>query len=526
MTTEERHIDIADRIEEIKLPRDHHVKEFLRRNDHIWVSEDQKMLIEQMNQGDTSATANRERNESDITKIQSVADVMRQSEKSFNDDSYKPRALSIGPIHRAAPEFQFHRSKQRKINLAAKFIKESGNKWDGFLKLFKDKIDEDNLIKGFFEEEILLEYDYDSLVWLLFLDGCAVLKFIHSYVLNTGELTELQISNADAALIHEDLFLLENQIPFKLLDLLMEQMKDKKDEYLDAIYIFVLKSNLMAPIDCWSHDLNVQGILSAVEALKRSSKLPIHLLHALRSVLLDDHDTVDDVGNVDGPNKDYLSSLDIKYPELPEHMRNMLKGMHQDNKMSFRNVQELKSAGIQIKSSDSENMRSISFSRRWFGNGGCLIIPPINVDNSTARKLLNLVAYEVRLRDSGKKACYLVTSYVHFMDLLIDNEADVKELRKAGILRHRLSSDNEVASLFNNLGSNCLLLKSEEDVFIQIKTEIDKHFEKRLPKLIAEFRRKYFSSPWALISLLFVLVTAYLTLLQDFSSTINPRAHH
>ncbi|XP_062076420.1 putative UPF0481 protein At3g02645 isoform X1 [Humulus lupulus] len=300
-------------------------------------------------------------------------------------------------------------------------------------------------------------------------------------------------------------------------------MEDKKEKYLKAIYSFVYLNNIMAPIDCWSHDLNVQGILSAVEAFKRSSKLPIHLLHALRSVLLGDHDTVDDVGNVGGPNKDNSSNVD---DTNPEDMANLLKSMQQDNKMSFRNVQELKSAGIQIKSSDSENMRSISFSRRWFGNGGYLIIPPINVDNSTARKLLNLVAYEVRLRDSGKKACYLVTSYVHFMDLLIDNEADVKELRKAGILRHRLSSDNEVSSLFNNLGSNCLLLKSDEDVFIQIKTEIDKHFEKRLPKLIAEFRRKYFSSPWALISLLFVLVTAYLTLLQDFSSTINPRAHH
>ncbi|XP_062076422.1 uncharacterized protein LOC133781453 isoform X2 [Humulus lupulus] len=136
MTTEERRIDIDDRIEEIDQAPDHHVKEFILRNNKIWVSEDQKMLIEQMSQGDTSATANGERNESDITKIQSVADVMRQSEKSFNDDSYKPRALSIGPIHRAAPEFQFHRSKQRKINLAAKFIKESGNDWDDFLCRF------------------------------------------------------------------------------------------------------------------------------------------------------------------------------------------------------------------------------------------------------------------------------------------------------------------------------------------------------------------------------------------------------
>ncbi|KAF4377968.1 hypothetical protein G4B88_004575 [Cannabis sativa] len=429
-------------------------------------------------------------NEPNITKIQSVANVMHQNEKSL--DYYAPRVLAIGPIHHAL-DLKLLRSKQLKIILAAKFITRTENRWQDLLDLITKDIEDNNLIVDFFDEQVISDYVFR---W---------------------KLKELRISSGDAALICEDLFLLENQVPFQLLHCLMEKMDNvMKEEYcLDVINMFVSKNNIMAPVDSWSQAMNFK----VVKLLKRAPIFPIHLLDALRSIIIlgDNHDH-DKVGESHDRNKGYLSFLGKNFM-FSKHMLDMFENMQQDNKMSFRNVKELKLAGIKIKSSDSKNMRSVSFNSRWFGIGGYLSIPPINVDNSTARKLLNLVAYEVCLRDSStKEACYLVTSYVNLMDLLIDNEEDVKALRKVGVLCHRLSSDYEVAHLFNSLGSNCVFLHNEEDAYIKIKKQIEKHCRKKLPKWTSEFRRNHCNSPWAM-SYLFLLVTTYMTL-KTFSSTI------
>ncbi|XP_062079333.1 putative UPF0481 protein At3g02645 [Humulus lupulus] len=515
--------------------------------------EDEEKLDQLIKQGSTM-TSTRHKNESDITKIQIVVDVMRKREEF--KDWHKPKVLSIGPTH--ASDSGLSKYKDLKMTLAAKFLKESGSPWRRSFKLVKKKI---IILKNFFDQDIISKYDDDSLAWLLFMDGCAVLEFIHIYC--TSELEDLKISSGDAALIQEDLFLLENQIPYKLLELLMKTIKeddddddddDKKVGYSAAIFSIVLNNNVMGPIDYF----HPQFFEMFERLVKKSEKNPKHLLHLLRSTLLDDdksddderdddenyhndsngddekddddendNDDDDDDDNDDDDDDDADEGLKSVYEGLLKMLKDeqeydttneMLEHMQQDNKMSFRNVQEIKSAGIKIRPSGRENMKFVSFSTRWFGISAYLNLPPINVDNTTACKLLNLVAYEMCLTD--EKASPLVTSYVHLMDLLIDNEKDVKVLRKAGILRHRLSSDSEVARLFNNLGSN-LVLGNEEDVFIEVKKQIDKHCVRRTPKWAAEFRRNHCKSPWALMSFILVLIAAFLTLKQ-FSSTIFP----
>ena len=62
---------------------------------------------------------------------------------------------------------------------------------------------------------------------------------------------------------------------------------------------------------------------------------------------------------------------------------------------------------------------------------GFLWLPPIIVDDSTRPKFFNLIAYEMC---SDFNNDYGVISYISFLDSLIDEANDVKELRKAGIL--------------------------------------------------------------------------------------------
>ena len=62
---------------------------------------------------------------------------------------------------------------------------------------------------------------------------------------------------------------------------------------------------------------------------------------------------------------------------------------------------------------------------------GFLRLPPIIVDDSTRPKFFNLIACEM-CPDFNND--YGVFSYISFLDSLIDEANDVKELRKAGIL--------------------------------------------------------------------------------------------
>ena len=99
-------------------------------------------------------------------------------------------------------------------------------------------------------------------------------------------------------------------------------------------------------------------------------------------------------------------------------------------------------------------MREIDFTT--LGCLGYLWLPPITVDDSTRPVFLNLIAYEMCLDFQND---FAITSYVSFLDSLIDEPSDVKLLRNAGILYNYLGSDDEVAQVFNEIGTWCLTLK-------------------------------------------------------------------
>uniref|UniRef100_A0A6N2N592 Uncharacterized protein n=1 Tax=Salix viminalis TaxID=40686 RepID=A0A6N2N592_SALVM len=75
---------------------------------------------------------------------------------------------------------------------------------------------------------------------------------------------------------------------------------------------------------------------------------------------------------------------------------------------------------------------------------GKVEIPPIIIDESTESLLLNLVAYE----SAAALDQLWVSSYILFMDSLIDDAQDVEELRSNGIIINYLGADQKVAKLF------------------------------------------------------------------------------
>ena len=152
----------------------------------------------------------------------------------------------------------------------------------------------------------------------------------------------------------------------------------------------------------------------------------IHLLDKLRTRLLANHDW----------QMDYLIDLETQ---------------NDLNWQLYLNIQELQAVGIHLKRStySSLSVRDIFFSTLLCF--GFLWLPPIIVDDSTGPKFFNLITYEIC---PDFKNDYGVTSCISFLDSLIDDANDVKELRKAAILYNLLGSDQEVTQLFNEIGTD------------------------------------------------------------------------
>ncbi|KAJ0078867.1 hypothetical protein Patl1_23805 [Pistacia atlantica] len=313
--------------------------------------------------------------------------------------------------------------------------------------------------------------DDDDLAWMFFVDGCALLHYIDFAVTDKEDTTIKEFKEKGIKIdylvyVQQDLFLLENQLPYRVLKLIMSCMSNQTPMII-SIEKFVF-GIIKAPRK--KHEQLDHKLLE--------KENPIHLLDLLRTRLL----RLDDKEN---------------------QMSCAIVGQPIENDLQFfRNVEELKAAGIRFRPRDTGCLKDITF------EFGTLRLPSIQVDDSTASKFLNLIAYEMCpdfLNDFG------VSSYVVFLDMLIDQAQDVKELRDKQILHNFLGSDEEVAKLFNEIGTD---LVSNPNIYRDVKSKIQRRYDNKLMTSMAQFFHEYFRSPWSAIAFLAAIIALASTVAQ------------
>ncbi|KAF5473214.1 hypothetical protein F2P56_009839 [Juglans regia] len=413
-------------------------------------------------------------------KIQKVIFLLRDHKHFVKH--YEPRVVSLGPIHHGNKKYQL--SEKFKLRLAREFVKRSGNSIKDIFMAIKKKITE---LRDCYEVEVNEKYKNDVvLTWILVIDGSAILQYICSAV--ADEFKKFKIKADSVAFCQQDLFLLENQVPYRLLEELMSlsEMKEKLEKSIDEF----IKRNL---------NMRIMNQQSSQEQAGESgkSKKPTHLLDLLRTSLL-------------GPAR--------KPKEGEQSSRKQQKNKTKNDRdwQSYRNMQELIAAGIHVKRSEDNSLRGISFSRKFNFYPGFLSLPPLIVDDSTGPKFLNLIAYEMCLdfqNDFG------ITSYISFLDSLIDEANDVKELRKARVLFNLLGSDEEVARLFNEIGTD---LVPNIDEYDDVKWQIQEYYDKTWVTWVAEFFHNHFSSPWTLLAFFGALFALALSATQTWYAVDSP----
>ncbi|KAG8471367.1 hypothetical protein CXB51_036120 [Gossypium anomalum] len=404
--------------------------------------------------------------------IQRVSPLLLNMKADFQK-CFEPRLVALGPLHHGNPKFQ--RAEQSKLKFAARFVHVSGTKRGDLFNKVKAQIDD--LRKCYMPEDVEA-YDNDKLAWMLFVDGCAVLCAVHYGM--EGKFDELN-TKADLLVFAQlDLFLLENQLPYKLLKILIGSAKDPH----------IWEQSIT--------DFIAQNVMTNIHQKRKhvvDDKDYAHLLDRLRDELLTGKEMKIDNSKIGG----ILLSC----------------GDSRRHRKTFRSIKELKESGIHVKPSTTNNLKDISFYCNFLGK---LMMPRLLVDDSTASKFLNLVALEM-CRDF--KNDFEVTSYLCFMDALIDTADDVKELRVTGMLHNYLGSDEEVANLFNKMSRD---LVPDQKRYENVTNDIHKYCNNPWTDALAQVYFTYFSTPWtflafigAIIGLLFSAIQAYFSLPQNRS---------
>lgn len=183
---------------------------------------------------------------------------------------------------------------------------------------------------------------------------------------------------------------------------------------------------------------------------------------------------------------------------------------------NFRPIRELQATGIQVSRSNSSSLKDVKFSKGIINSH--LELPAIVIDDSSKTRLLNLAAYEICDNHSNR----MVTSYICFLRSLIYHPTDVKELRSKEIIINHHGSDAQVSTILKDVAKN---LSPNYDIYSDVIKDIERHMSSRYSKhvrlWIGQLNRRYFTSPWTVMSLIAAILLIILTLMQTVYSVLS-----
>jgi hypothetical protein len=397
-----------------------------------------------------------------------------------NSDSYHPSVVSIGPYHHGKEKLK--EMEKLKVTYARQFALDNEKPID---QIYREVDAVVSNAKNCYPEDARKNLNDEQFAVMMFLDGCFIVQFLFCLYQQPGN---LKMSSHDAALVIKDLFLLENQLPFEVLTELMSFRNRDHKAQMKILTAFCDQ---------------VRAFPAGTELKEKITKIFRELQKSIT------------IGNSQGPAPDQPAAhlLELLHNQFCSRTivsenseKNSCKNNSQMNWYRYCPAEELRNIGIHFKPSKTGLFTDVQFKRGWLITRS-LYIPPLRIDSSTKSLLLNLVAYEACHNKSR------VTSYVCFMDSLIDTPRDVQVLRSKGILLNTLGSDELAAELFNQIASH---LKPDPYAYIQVKSSIDKEHRKVLKKWLAMWLRVYFNSPWTFIAFVAATFTIILTAIQTY----------
>ncbi|GFS39922.1 transmembrane protein, putative [Actinidia rufa] len=376
--------------------------------------------------------------------------------QQVNERAYTPIRVSIGSLHHGKNDLK--PMEEHKWRYLKDFLLHSQKSLEDLVKFIKER---EESIRECYEETII--FNSDKFVEIILVDAAFIievlLKYMYSGLINSSDrIFEKPMMILD---IFQDFLLLENQLPFFVLEDLFEMLVFETSTFI------VLATNFLARSDIL-HDKIPNDIAST--RVK-------HFVDLVRSFLTQRE-----------------CSPPYKWRNEP---------------VKSPTAKELHNAGIKFEAISNKNLLDIKFMN------GVMVIPKLVIDDETEGLLRNLLAFERCLYEE----CYM-TQYMWFLDELIDSSNDVEYLVESGVIENLLGDNNDASNLINKLGVE-LYLDRENFYLSKLCEELNDYCNIPWHKWEATLRRDYFKTPWGVISIVAVAILLSLTFIQAVCSILS-----
>ncbi|KAH8483051.1 hypothetical protein Peur_064560 [Populus x canadensis] len=391
--------------------------------------------------------------------------------RNEKNDAYSPQTISIGPLHNPKNKSKenLKAMQEHKLSYMLSLLERTRNETDALEACGKATLDLDAKVRPNYEEKV--EHSETELARMLLVDGCFILElFIRYYINDLRPDDPILLNPRMISVVRRDLALLENQIPFIVLEELFKVIQDHSDITLPEL-----------------NDLAISFF--KLDRSRKGSK-SCHLLDLIHSCY--SPDSASKHATAKGEWKvmqcaTKLSSLGIKFAR---------PGIEKNHKKK----------GIEVGNDSKKDLFDLKFEK------GTMKIRQLCVENSLFQ---NLIAMEQCLH--GRE--HYMTSYALLMDFLVDSSKDVEFLVNKGIIPHNFGDYEEVAHLFNNIGKQVVV----RDFYFAGTSEAVVNYCKTSwwLRYVQSLLRDYLANPWMATSVVAAIILLVATLLQTVYSVLS-----
>jgi Plant protein of unknown function len=420
---------------------------------------------------------------------------------------YDPQMISIGPYHRGTKSLE--PMQKLKWQYLRKLLSDQHEAVACSLSdLVKDVRSLEAEARSAYKESVLL--NSNEFVEMMILDGCFIIQYIFLYVHSKA--------NSGISIKNSDLLLLENQIPF----FIIEFLHSKFFPYKGVIHLYNRLANFMFGAN-------------TAEQLVNPTKCPVHLVDLYYHWLLLKRSHICTISSY-SPSKGSEKSAKIgkhSREHQPQQSFNTLPRffcscMYQSESPSPLFIRSSAVPGNKltttapikvIPSATALNEAGVKFKRKTTSRDpfhvtfekGVMEIPSVILDNTRKRHFSNLIALEQSQAIWEKD----LTTFAKLMDMLIDTPKDVAILEKCGILHNLLASVEEATRFFNQI-CECATVDYNQNYLAELIQDVRQYIDSSWHQNRAMLMRDYFSNPWSIISFVAGILLLIFSCLQVY----------
>ncbi|XP_059669806.1 UPF0481 protein At3g47200-like [Cornus florida] len=446
--------------------------------------------------------------------IKRVPNMLREE----NEKAYTPSVVSIGPLHSGNEYLQAMEAD--KLRYMCFLFERTQNPEETRKECEAAMLNMQNTLKKCYPDhfkENAENVTITNLLGMILIDGCFIMELVYRHHKKEQDNPILHNPLRYSA-VQRDLLLLENQIPFKVLEELFRLTVTR------------------LPATATTSEGIPPGVSGSVRSSFRirtfsrtpnTTPTPAPVPNAsLIEYLLGFFGDIMGLGDT--------GDITIKNEEAPLHILHLIyicyqppvsvkdprggggggEGEEQPVGYQGATATQLRITGIKLRKSNNKrgfNLFDVKFlnhdSYVFFWRGR-LEIPRFSIHNFTESFLRNLIAFEQC--NPWIKISYF-TSHAFLMDILMDSVEDVQILENAGVICNHLGTSESVLKIFNGICRNAAVPRHfyYGDLLYQMK-----RFRKTWRKELGTLKRNCAGNLWIVLSVIAAFVLFVLTLLQ------------